>query len=580
MLQRIILLILALSILFPAFVSAEEVEETEGGVLGEEISEMEEKPGLAERMVAEIIISPVNWLLNILGMVDPIILVFGKNPSQDETGFLQGSCAGSFECSDGLILGVFEPELMASIDALYRSFERFTPFPLVIALLIIAFLILYKGASTDDRSRIKDYAAAFLIGIVALRFGYYVWIFSAKVVTFFTDLIWATLMDAGIEPSLFLEMFWGSRNGYESAMSLKSLGLALLILLAAVSVIVINYQYIVRQVMLMVLIVLFPVTCVLTVFPRFRHAMQIWWEEFISNLILPAAHALAFGLFFLITFYSDASIWFIVVYFFALPTIAALVRKLTGAQDSAGGVWGGMAGIAGLAGLASISKMLRPRGSKSSKGKTGTSAESSPAGSLAETAGSSAAVSEAQTSSAKVSSGQASRLNTFTSKAVSYGGKAAGYGLRFAGAVGGAALGYTAGVMSNNSGMMTAGTMIGGAIGHKTGHVIGKGISWTKAKAAPLMTSAIHGVSRSSAGVHQTQEMLEQEVSATDYAGPNFHFPAEYQPADAKFWSTVNLNDRYQRDYVADLVNSKKLQRHNDLEQAFLLKKKHSDYYV
>lgn len=581
--RRIVLLACCLLFLFPVHAFAN------GGILGDAIAEMseDEKPGVFERMVAGLIIDPVNWILNLLGMTDPVILVFGKNPSADESGFLQGSCAGRYECSDGLVLGVFESGLMDAIDALYRTFERFTPFPLVIALLLIAVLLLFRGASAEGRSRVKDYMAAFLIGVAALRFGYYLWVFAAKVMQTFTELIWSTMMDWGIEPSLFLEMFWGTRDGYAQNLGMKSLGLAILVLIAAFMVIVINYQYMVRKIMLMVLLVLFPVTCVLTVFPKFRHSLQMWWDEFLSNLVLPAAHALALGSFFLLLRLSSSSlsIWLIIVYMLALPVIAGLVRKLLGAEDSAGGVWGAMSGIAGLAGLMSLTKMMRPRGGKSGK-ESGGSAVATEGGTPAGSSSVMTASGEATGVGASGAAAGGSRTRALATKVVSYGGKAAGYGLRFAGAAAGGVIGYTAGVMTGNPGMAATGAMIGGSLGRKTvdwtvkGAVwAGKGAVWAGQKAAPVVSHTAQTV-KQAVGQRLAPQVSGQgkSVQGSTENPIRIHFPDNYQPAGEDFWKNADLSNRYKREYVAELNNNQKMQRHNELEQTFL--KRNPDYYV
>jgi hypothetical protein len=588
MMRRIVLLACCLLFLFPVHAFANE------GILGDAIAEMsEEKPGIFERTVAGLIIDPANWILNLLGMTDPVILVFGKNPSADESGFLQGSCAGRNECSDGLVLGVFESGLMDAIDALYQAFERFTPFPLVIALLLIAVLLLFHGASAEGRSRAKDYMVAFLIGVAALRFGYYLWVFAAKVIQTFTELIWSTMMDRGIEPSLFLEMFWGTRDGYAQNLSMKSLGLAVLVLIAAFMVIAINYQYTVRKIMLMVLLVLFPVICVLTVFPKFRHSMPTWWDEFLSNLVLPAAHALALGLFFLMMHFSStsASIWLIIVYMFALPAIAVLVRKLVGVEDSAGGVWGAMLGIAGLAGLMSLTKMMRPRGGKPGK-ESGGSAVATEGGtkagsSLVKAGGDGGDGSAAGVSGVTAAVGASgSNWRGFATKTVSYGGKAAGYGLRFAGVAAGGVIGYTAGVMTGNPGMAAAGAMIGGSLGRKTVDWTGKGAAWAGKGAVWAGKKAAPVVSHTAQTVKQAVgQRLAPQVSGQEKSVPGstenpirIHFPDNYQPSGEEFWKNANLSNRYKREYVAELINNQKMQRHNELEQTFL--KRNRDYYV
>ncbi|WP_027092997.1 hypothetical protein [Cohnella thermotolerans] len=575
--RRIIIFVLALCFVFPASVAA---EDSANGVLGDQIEKQTDKPGLAERMVAELFISPVNWFLKTLGMQDPVILVFQKNPAaSSDDAFLQGNCAGKEECASDLTLGVFETGISDAIDALYGVFEHFVPFPLVIALLLIGMLALFKGVSVEGRSRVKDYAAAFVVALLSLKFGYYLWSFTAGIVKFFTDLIWAALVDFGVQPDLFLYMLWGNGAGYDHAVSVKSLGVALIVVAAALMIVILNYQYIVRKIMLMVLIVLFPVTCVLTVFPRFRHSLQIWWEEFISNMILPAAHALALGLFFLMLRFFNAgmSLWVIIVYFFALPMIANMVRKLVGAQESGGGIWGNIAGFAGLAGISSVAKMLRPRNSSGNPGRMefGSKADvHSPT-----TEGGAAVSSTAgQAMPGEKTLPKASPIwRNMAAKAASYGGRVAGFGIRTAGAM----AGFTAGTMT---GFPVAGTMIGGAAAGAAGRAIGKSAVWTAKKAAPFVSKSAQSVSRHiHTALEKLPDMPTRDAPTPQVKGPDAHFPAGYRPAGEEFWSSADLKKRHSRDYIVGLQNTGKLDRHNELEQTFSQRKKQSiirDYYV
>ena len=579
--RRIIIFVLALCFLFPTSVAAEEPAK---GVLGEEIERQAEKPGLAERMMAELFISPVNWFLKTLGMQDPVILVFQKNPAAGSgDGFMQGNCAGNYDCADSLVLGVFDAGISGAIDALYGVFERFVPFPLVIALVLIGMFILFQGMSMEGRSRAKDYGTAFMVALLSIRFGYYLWGFTAGIVKFFTDLIWAALIDFGVQPDLFLNMLWGNGSGYENAVATKSLGVAFIVVAAALMIIILNYQYIVRKIMLMVLIVLFPITCVLSVFPKFRHSLQIWWDEFVSNMILPAAHALALGLFFLLLRFSNAnaSLWVIIVYFFAMPMIANMVRKLVGAQESGGGVWGNIAGFAGLAGITSITKMLKPRASGKlevgSKGYASVDGQASLPGQFSSESSTGQVTMPNEKSMPKTSV----NWRSVATKATSYGGRVAGYGLRAAGVTAGAMAGFTLGTMTGNP---VAGTMIGGALAGAAGRAVGKSVSWSAAKAVPAFNKGVQGVSRNvNTALEKLPVMPSKDAPAPQAKGPDAHFPAGYRPAGEEFWSSVDLKKRHSRDYIVNLQNTGKLDRHNELEQTFSQKKKRSiirDYYV
>lgn len=116
---------------------------------------------------------------------------------------------------------------------------------------------------------------------------------------FVTDLIWAILVDTGLNPGLFLNTVWGTGSaGYENMVSYRGFVVAILVLLAALMTAKLNYDYTMRLINLMVLISTFVICCVLTIFPKYRNALQTWWDQFVNNMILPCAHALALGLFF------------------------------------------------------------------------------------------------------------------------------------------------------------------------------------------------------------------------------------------------------------------------------------------
>lgn len=625
--KRLVLMMTVLLLLMPSTVYGSFEDK---GVFGEQveryIDNSGESPDLTEKTLAKLFISPMNWILSVFGMQDVVILVFGKNPapekyvgvyekgslwdcmlaSYDPTSpyfdhdfgygqgfkecrearkigeklddFLQGNCVGTTDCRGNRILGVFDTGMTEAIDALYSVFELFLPFPLIIALLLIGGLMLYRGMTADGRTDAKDYVKAFIVALLSLRFGYYLWTFVAYLVNTFTDIIWATLEAFGVKGNLFLNMIWGTGlEGYQNLVSMQGLAIAAIVVSATLMTFALNYQYAVRSIMLMVLVVLFPVACTLTVFPRFRHSLQIWWEEFVSNMILPVAHAVALGLFFLLLHFSSlgVSVWIIIAYFFGLPTVTNLVRKLVGTAESSGGRWGSMAGIAGLAGIASLGKMLKPKKAAFASQNTGTEGKVTIAD-------------DEQLPPSESVSGNRSFLSP--KNLINSAGKVAGFGLKAAGAM----TGYAVGAMAGNA---SAGTMIGGLIGGGAG----KGAAWAGGAAAQTSAWAAH---KTSQGLSAAKQRLNQGISGLMHFPakkaapvPNFepehhekditepmsgmtaHMPASYRAAQSKFWKTVDLNRVMNRDEVVSLHNAGKLRQHNELEKAFHRPKDH-EYYL
>jgi|GEM_PF-4514895 len=556
-----------------------------GGIIGGRVVNDNEKPNLLERTLAGVLISVGNGLIRVFGMTDVVILVFGRNPAASSgDSFAQGDCAGKTDCREGAVLGgAISNSLLDAVDVIYRAMERFVPFPMFFALLVVGLLILWHaaGASPDRRMAIKDYMTAYVLGLIALRYGFYLMNFVAYLVETFVDLIWTALSDHGIKVDLFLNTIWGQGEaGYQSFTAIRSLVVALIALAAILMTFVLNYQYLMRSIMLAVLLAVFPAICALMVFPRFRHSFQIWLEEFTSNMVLSVAHALALGLFFLLLA-TPVSPWLLIVYFFALPTIAAFVRKLVGVHHDHGGVWGGIAAAAGVAGLISLSKMFRPK----QLSLTGTSGSDATGISASKTATTSGVAAEG----AGVASASAVQASMpIWKRALPVAGRTAGYGLRLAGGL----TGFAVGTMAGNPAL---GVALGGAAGHQ----LARGAEWVLGPGAPQLSRVVRKVAKIPAGIQSRVQDYVRNVSAShDYSwlfGKERRITNEssqrldayvrpgYRPAGKEFWENVDLNDISKRDEVVLLYNQGKLERQRELEQVFLRHDKqwkNKDYWV
>lgn len=585
-------------LIVPATAKAAEYDQNKG-VFGEQMENylntpFLDEPDQLEKSLSKMLISPANWMLNAFGMQDPTILVFGKNPAPPgkmadvyekgsllecskywflpgrplfptysecreakKTGevlddFLQGDCVGKTDCREGLALGVLNDGMMSAVDVLYSVFEVFVPFPVVIGLMFIGIWIIWKSMSSSGRTETKEYISAFVVGLLSLRYGYYLWALVAYVVDKFTAIIWASLQMIGVKQNLMLYMIWGNgRDGYGTLASMRGLAIALIIVAATIMTFLLNYQYIMRAIMLMVLLVMFPVCCTLTIFPKFRHSLQTWWDEFLVNMILPVGHALALGLFFLLLYYSTTgiSVWVIIAYFFGLPTIAALVRKLI-IPDYAGGVKGGASAMLGIAGMMSIKKMMTPKGSR------GTASDSSPAGS-----------SSTNEEGIGGASPAGSGAGVFSGSGRSGIGKIAGFGLKAAGAAGMVAVatsGFVVGTMAGNSAAGLAGGVLagrgmkqmGGVFMKTTNGALAKGGAWINPKRSQSLQAA-PPVGMSSAAAGTGSQMVSSSPNPPTTFGPS-SAPSAANSSSASGHSssaTPSLGDG-ENDEPVDLVRS------------------------
>ncbi|SHN66271.1 hypothetical protein [Desulfitobacterium chlororespirans] len=338
----------------------------------------ENPPSYGERFIAKIITNATNWLMHIFKLDDPMILIFGYDARADKSdSFLANGLYGSIISdptqASQVVLGVFPGYYFKAIAFLYDGFTKLLPIPLVIALVVLAIIFMLTSGTVEGRGKIKEYAQAFIVALLSLRFGAYIWSAIISVIHFFIKLIWANMLKYGVTPNFFMNMIWGDgQAGFNAAMQFGSLPLGILLLLAALMVLALNYQYVMRLIIMGGLILLFPVVTTLSVFPPYRHALQVWMKEFVANALLPLAHALALGVFFMALqapgMGESVAFWLMLAYLAGLPTITNLIRELLGLQGGfRGGAISAMAGATGASSLGSLGFMMLARRSGASR---------------------------------------------------------------------------------------------------------------------------------------------------------------------------------------------------------------------
>lgn len=325
-------------------------------------------PSYGEKFIAGIITGAVKWLMHEFYIDDPIILVFGQDPRTDKDTFLVNGLYGSLlSTPNQVVLGIFPLYFFKAIAILYDGFTKLLPIPLVLLLVITGIIFMINSGTTEGRNKIKDYTQAFITAIITLRFGAYIWTAIISTIHFIVRLIWAYMLKSGVKPAFFMDMVWGpGQAGFNSATQIGSLPLAALLLAAAMMVLSLNYQYVMRMITLGALILIFPIVTTLSVFPTYRHGLQTWMKEFIANSCLVLAHALAFGVFFILLIMPGigqaGAFWLMLGYFVGLPAITGLIREFLGLPGGIrSGYMGAAAGMAGVAALGNIGGMFKPQ---------------------------------------------------------------------------------------------------------------------------------------------------------------------------------------------------------------------------
>jgi len=326
-------------------------------------------PNYGEKFIAGIVTSVIQWVMNLFYIDDPTILVFGYDARTDKNStFLANGLYGSLlsqpDQASQVVLGIFPAYFFKAIAVFYDGFTKLLPIPLVLIMVVLGLMFMMNTGTTEGRSKIKDYTQAFLTGLVTLRFGAYIWTAIISVIHFLIQLIWAYMLQNKVTPSFFMNMIWGDgQAGFNAATQVGSLPMAILLFMAMMMVLALNYQYVMRLITMGLLILIFPIVTTLSTFPPYRHALQTWMKEFVASAILPLAHALALGVFFMLEvmpgFGKGGAFWLMLAYFSGLPAITNLIRELLGLQGGfGGGVKGAIAGAAGVAALGSMGQMF------------------------------------------------------------------------------------------------------------------------------------------------------------------------------------------------------------------------------
>lgn len=338
-----VLLLLVFSFIFIPYTNASE-EQDPGSYWGGQFNLKEESPGesVLTRIFANFLIAPVNFLTKIIGLQDPVTLIFGIVPGdkQPPEGFIP---------PEERILYTFSEEQFGAVSRFFDSARGFL-LPLVVAALaVIAALTAVKtlsfGGSSRDRAEIKDLLTGSVVFFVSIT------VLPAFLELFF-GITWlltkfaASVAGADALKHGFLRMI-PEVSGY-------SLGSVLVAWLFIFSIGLLNFQYNLRLLALGILILLFPFAAFISVFPARRGTISMWFSQLWSNLLLQPAHAFVFA-FFVLFAGIRPNFWLMMALFVGLNTMTILVRQIFGGET--GGIGSGISSVLGISALMGIARM-------------------------------------------------------------------------------------------------------------------------------------------------------------------------------------------------------------------------------
>jgi hypothetical protein len=299
---------------------------------GDEI-EKQDDTGYMEEMLAEIIVAIPKFLVEVLHLQDMDELIFG---------------AGSDK-----IMGTFDEEVWNVTSDFYNVFMEASNYLLVFAVVVWGYLIIFRGSSAQGQSVISEMAKGILIYVFGIYLAGY--IFD---IVFEANAIIIELAKSGLEKTTgwnpedfkMLTMF---------EMSTESVPEALLLLFIAFSIGLLNFQYAVRMVVLMFLIIIFPLCAYASIFPGAQKTLDTWFREFCSQVFTQSGHALAYALF-LSLLYSHTSFWILIAFLISMPTVSGMIRIVFGAPGA--GTFGGGSGLGSLKAMKTIMHGITNRG--------------------------------------------------------------------------------------------------------------------------------------------------------------------------------------------------------------------------
>lgn len=304
----------------------------------------------AERLSASLIAAPAKWILNKVGLYDPLELVYGD--------FVKDA-GESFEKVDSRpYFSTFTKSEWSALQEFYEKVNQIVPIELVLVVIFMGISYWYASTRPDSRVSFRGYVAGLLLAMLLLRMGGLMFAFLFDLNELLVAQFYGVVDGKIKEGASFLTAFISlEQDGY--------IGSALLFIVGIFSVSIINWQYAIRKVMIALLIGLLPVVAVISILNR--EALVLWFRELVANIFLQASHAAVLS--FLIVLgnatgghhggtFTTSQFWFTLVALLSIPSISTLVRKLLGAEGMGTGVGGALATGAGLGSLMAVGKML------------------------------------------------------------------------------------------------------------------------------------------------------------------------------------------------------------------------------
>ncbi|MCL6478403.1 MAG: type IV secretion system protein, partial [Peptococcaceae bacterium] len=277
----------------------------------------EQSADYPERLAADLIMAIPNWLIEVIGLHDPLELVFEID--LPESFNKEG---GPAVARKDLVWNIYNQDEFRVISDFYNHIRQAAPVFMAAGIAVAGMLVLFGSTNSQSAIAARGYITGILLCALLLKLGPYL-------LGFFFDVNRAVVAVChGAVADQVHQSFLHSIYNEET----RSIGSALMALIACLSIGVINFQFAVRKVFIAILVGILPIVLINAIYPGRRNALAVWTREFASYVFMPACFAV--GLAFFIHFINSDQFWVTLVCLLSLPAINSLVRGVRGLSDA------------------------------------------------------------------------------------------------------------------------------------------------------------------------------------------------------------------------------------------------------
>ncbi len=298
-----------------------------------------------ERLAADLIMALPNWLVEVVGLYDPMELVYEID--------LQDSLRIDDEnnTDQEMIWNIFNKKEFEIVAGFYDNASKGMPIFMAVGIVIAGLIVLFNSSGSSALITARSLLAGIVFCAILLKTAPYL-------ISFFFDINKAviTLCHGFLVDNIgqsFLNTIYNKDT--------RSIGSALMALIGCISIGIINFQFAVRKLFIAILIGILPIALINSIFPSRRSSLVLWLREFSSYVFMPAG--LAVGLAFFIGFINSGNFWITLVCLISLPTISTLVRSSLGLGDSS--ISAGIGSTLGMGAVFSLGNILSGGDTKS-----------------------------------------------------------------------------------------------------------------------------------------------------------------------------------------------------------------------